>query len=97
MNFNHLLRLIQDYERKRCFDDGIRRYDCWEKELAKIAERVGDHKIIRRIGFDLILGKYADLLRVSSPFEFDSRNTDFLLLYEDERNDTSWYIKVKEV
>lgn len=90
-----LLERIKSFEWLRHINDWLRGYEYWSKKLQEIGELVRARKIIRRIGYDIILGEDADLLRISCFLEFDSEGTGFQMFYEDSHTGAKWYIKWK--
>lgn len=93
-NDSLLLERIKAYEWKWYIDSDIRGYEYWDKKLQEIGELVGFKRIIRRIGYDIILGEEVDLLRISCFSEFDSEGTGVQMFYEDPHG-AKWYVRKK--
>jgi len=90
---NNLLEKIKSFEWLWHIEGDIRRYDYWNEKLQAIGELIKAKKLIRRIGYDLILGEDIDLLRIECFLEFDSKGTGFEMFYEDSHTGAKWYAR----
>lgn len=90
-----LLEKIKNYEWSRHIEGSVRGPEFFRKKLEEICKLIGCKKIVERIGYTILIGEKADLLRVSSFMEFDSEGTGFRLFYTDSHTGAKWYIKEK--
>jgi len=96
MEVEKLLEKIKSYEWSQHIHGGLRSHEFFHKKLEEICELLGGcKKIVERIGYDILIGEKADLLRVAQFMEFDSQGTGFELFYEDSHTKAKWYIKEK--
>jgi len=88
-----LIEKIKSFEWVWHIEHDIRGYDYWHEKIQVIGELVKAKEIIERIGYTIILGEDADLIRIASFCEFDNEGTGFELFYKDSHTKAKWYIK----
>ena len=89
----NLLDKIKSFEWCWHINSSIGGHDCWRELFQEISKLVKTKKIIERIGYTIILGEDADLVRIACFSEFDNEGTGFELFYKDSHTKAKWYIK----
>ena len=89
----NLLEKIKSFEWCWHINHSIGGYDCWRELFQEVNKLVKAKKIIERIGYTIILGEDADLVRIACFSGFDNEGTGFKMFYKDSHTKAKWYIR----